>query len=159
MVLFWTLHPLEFILLRKEMKQISEHPFLRCTWELRSSQVRRRNVLSCGASCRLPFKMCVSVSNLFFSLGGHHFVSLTESDHGRYCSLCENGMQSGMQCDFCGVMVDTRLCLHSLSSTVPCKMVARTTDNDIMHHWVGVFQLITQVAETGGLRLIRNIGN
>uniref|UniRef100_F1KVS0 Diacylglycerol kinase n=1 Tax=Ascaris suum TaxID=6253 RepID=F1KVS0_ASCSU len=70
------------------------------------------------------------------SSSGHHFVSLTESDHGRYCSLCENGMQSGMQCDFCGVMVDTRLCLHSLSSTVPCKMVARTTDNDIMHHWV-----------------------
>uniref|UniRef100_A0A0M3HRS9 Diacylglycerol kinase n=1 Tax=Ascaris lumbricoides TaxID=6252 RepID=A0A0M3HRS9_ASCLU len=70
------------------------------------------------------------------SSSGHHFVSLTESDHGRYCSLCESGMQSGMQCDFCGVMVDTRLCLHSLSSTVPCKMVARTTDNDIMHHWV-----------------------
>ncbi|VDM40492.1 unnamed protein product [Toxocara canis] len=70
------------------------------------------------------------------SSSGHHFVSLTENDHGRYCSLCENGMQSGMQCDFCGVMVDTRTCLHSLSSTVPCKVVARTTDNDITHHWV-----------------------
>lgn len=70
------------------------------------------------------------------SSSGHHFASLTENDHGRYCSLCENGMQSGMQCDFCGVMVDTALCLHSISSTVPCKIFARCTDNDITHHWV-----------------------
>ena len=70
---------------------------------------------------------------------GHHFVGFTEDDYERYyCNLCENGMQVGMVCDFCGIMIDTGLCLHSVSTTVPCKTIARCSGNGILHHWVCV---------------------
>lgn len=78
---------------------------------------------------------------LFFP-GGHHFVSVNEGDMGRYCNVCENGMQTGMLCDYCGVIVDSTSCLHSLSSSFSCKVAAVTNAGaEIVHHWV-VLRLI-----------------
>uniref|UniRef100_A0A0N5AD69 Diacylglycerol kinase n=1 Tax=Syphacia muris TaxID=451379 RepID=A0A0N5AD69_9BILA len=71
------------------------------------------------------------------SLTGHHFIGFCAGDYGPfYCSLCENGMQFGMTCDFCGVMVDTGLCLYSVSTKVPCKIIPRLSDTSLLHHWV-----------------------
>ncbi|KAM3725610.1 Diacylglycerol kinase epsilon [Dirofilaria immitis] len=70
------------------------------------------------------------------SSSGHHFVSLFHDDTRHYCNVCENGMRRGMQCDYCGVMVDCTSCLHSISSTFRCKITVTSTDGEIMHHWV-----------------------
>ncbi|VDD92758.1 unnamed protein product [Enterobius vermicularis] len=68
---------------------------------------------------------------------GHHFVGFTDDGYSQYyCSLCENGLQFGMICDFCGVVVDTGLCLHTVSTKVPCKIVPRLLADALLHHWV-----------------------
>ncbi|KAL3982515.1 Diacylglycerol kinase accessory domain family protein [Acanthocheilonema viteae] len=70
------------------------------------------------------------------SCSGHHFVSLFHDDTRHYCNVCENGIRKGMQCDYCGVMVDCVSCLHLLSSTFRCKITVASTNEEIMHHWV-----------------------
>ncbi|MFH4976975.1 hypothetical protein AB6A40_003684 [Gnathostoma spinigerum] len=70
------------------------------------------------------------------SSSGHHFVTIATDVHGQYCSLCENGVQTGMQCEYCGVLVDTVLCLRLLAGTMSCKTIPHLTDNDITHHWI-----------------------
>ncbi|VDN01973.1 unnamed protein product [Thelazia callipaeda] len=70
------------------------------------------------------------------SSSGHHFVSICDDNMSYYCNYCENGMRTGMQCDYCGVMVDCLACLRMLSNDLNCKVIPKSTGGEIMHHWV-----------------------
>lgn len=84
-----------------------------------------------------PKIVVYSSQNSGVSSSGHHFVSSFEEGMGHYCNYCECGMQRGMKCDYCGVMVDCISCLRSLSATFPCKVSVYTkTDGDVMHYWI-----------------------